>query len=114
MISRYVCDIRINKIRIIRGRVNIINPSIGVKYSLIVLGGGFLHYVSVLTSLLVNIFFLNFELKLVFVMTKVVSKREISFIKAVLLLCEYGHLKKSKMVFFHLYACRTRQTKAFK
>ena len=35
------------------------NPnSIGVKYSLIVLGGGFLHRVSVLTSLLVKRYFL--------------------------------------------------------
>ena len=34
------------------------NPnSIGVKYSLIVLGGGFLHHVSVLTSLLVKKYF---------------------------------------------------------
>ena len=36
-------------------------------------------------------FFLNLHLKKVFVMTKAVLNREISFIRAVLLLCEHGH-----------------------
>ena len=45
--------------------------------------------------------FLNFELKLNFVMTKAVSNREIYFIKAVLSLREIGHvfLKLSQMVY---------------
>ena len=62
-----------------------VNPNIiGRKHSLIVLRGGILHRVSVLTSLLKKklYFFLNFELKLcLFVMTKTVSNREICLLK---------------------------------
>ena len=72
-----------------------LNPnSIGVKYSLIVLGGGggYLHHVSVLTSLLVKKYFWKIGIEtIVIVMTKAVSNREICLIKAVLLLCEHGH-----------------------
>ena len=47
-------------------QLQLFNPNDnGVKYSLIVLGGGFLHHVFVLTSLSVKkYFFFNFELKL--------------------------------------------------
>ena len=56
-------------------------------------GGAFLHHV----LLDKNIFFLNFQLKLNFVMTKAVSNREICFIKAVLSLRDNGHFFSSKI-----------------